>query len=70
VLPCCHRLDGADSGGLEGWLPGPLAVDATRAARLRQRGYRVRTATIPAEITPQNRLLLGEPEGPERRSGF
>jgi hypothetical protein len=40
---------------------GPLAMDATRAARLRAHGYRVVTQLIPAEITPQNRLLLAEP---------
>jgi hypothetical protein len=39
---------------------GPLAVDVMRAVRLEQRSYRVRTQTIPAEITPKNRLLLGE----------
>jgi SAM-dependent methyltransferase len=61
VLPCCHELDGADLGGLEGWLDGPLALDATRAARLRAQGYRVFTQQIPADITPQNRLLLAEP---------
>lgn len=61
VLPCCHDLEGADTGGLQGWLDGPLAVDVTRAARLRSRGYRVITQTIPAEITPKNRLLLAEP---------
>ncbi|WP_053552237.1 methyltransferase [Desulfuromonas soudanensis] len=62
VLPCCHDLESADTGGLLGWMDGPLAVDATRAARLRARGYRVVTQTIPAEITPKNRLLLAEPE--------
>lgn len=62
VLPCCHELDGSDTGGLLGWMDGPLAVDATRAARLRARGYRVVTQTIPAEITPKNRLLLAEPQ--------
>ena len=50
-------------GGLAGWMPGPLAVDATRAARLRTLGYQVFTQQIPADITPQNRLLLGEPRG-------
>jgi hypothetical protein len=29
--------------------------------RLEQRGYRVWTQTIPADITPKNRLLIGEP---------
>lgn len=61
VLPCCHNLDHGDRGGLEGWLDGPLAMDVTRAARLRSHGYRVYTQTIPAEITPKNRLLLAEP---------
>lgn len=62
VLPCCHDLKHADTGGLEGWLEGPLAVDAVRAARLRAADYRVVTQTIPGDITPKNRLLLGEPE--------
>jgi hypothetical protein len=61
VLPCCHDLAGSDTGGLQGWLDGPLAVDVTRAALLRSRGYRVYTQLIPGDITPKNRLLLGEP---------
>ena len=61
VLPCCHDLAINDSGCLSGWVDGPLAVDVMRAVHLKQRGYRVRTQTIPAEITPKNRLLLGEP---------
>ena len=63
VLPCCHDLAVNDAGPLSGWMDGPLAVDAMRAVRLEQRGYRVRTQTIPALITPKNRLLLGEPSG-------
>lgn len=62
VLPCCHNLKGADLGGLEGWMDGPLAMDAARVSRLRSRGYRVFTQLIPEEITPKNRLLLAEPE--------
>jgi len=62
VLPCCHDLDHGDLGGLEGWMDGPLAMDATRVARLRSRGYRVFTQQIPGDITPKNRLLLGELE--------
>jgi len=62
VLPCCHDLKRADLGGLEGWMDGPLAIDATRASRLRAQGYRVFTQTIPGDITPKNRLLLAEPE--------
>lgn len=61
VLPCCHDLKRCDSGGISGWVPGPLAVDLQRAQRLRQGGYRIQTLQIPEEITPHNRLLLGWP---------
>ena len=61
VLPCCHDLDVADDGGLGGWLDGAAAVDAVRALTLRSRGYRTWTQMIPGEITPKNRLLIGEP---------
>jgi hypothetical protein len=61
VLPCCHDAGRGDSGGLTGWMDGALAIDAVRALRLRDRGYRVWTQTIPADITGKNRLLLGRP---------
>lgn len=63
VLPCCHDLDGADLGGLQGWLDGPLAMDVVRVTGLRSRGYRVFTQQIPGDITPKNRLLMAEPTG-------
>lgn len=62
VLPCCHDLKDADLGGLEGWMDGPLAMDAVRVSRLRSLGYRVFTQQIPGDITPKNRLLMAEPE--------
>lgn len=62
VLPCCHDLRACDPGGVQGWVDGPLAVDLTRAARLRAAGYTVQTAHIPPEITPKNRLLIGWPD--------
>ena len=58
VLPCCHDVATSNTGGLEGWMSGPLAVDASRAATLRAAGYVVHTQTIPEAITPQNRLLM------------
>jgi SAM-dependent methyltransferase len=61
VLPCCHSRARSDSGGLDGWLDPALAIDATRAARLRAAGYAVHTQTIPLAITPKNRLLIGIP---------
>lgn len=62
VLPCCHDLGRSDTGGLAGWMDGPLAVDAIRALKMQQHGYTVTTATIPAAITPKNRLLMGHRE--------
>ena len=59
VLPCCHNLDSSDDGGLSGWLEGAAAIDIVRALHLKHQGYRIWTLTIPAEITPKNRLLLG-----------
>jgi hypothetical protein len=61
VLPCCHDLDACDAGDLDGWLDGALAIDVMRANRLRGEHYRVWTLSIPAEVTPKNRLLLGTP---------
>jgi SAM-dependent methyltransferase len=61
VLPCCQAEGKGDLGGVGGWVDGALAIDVTRAARLRSADYTVYTQTIPAEITPKNRLLLGAP---------
>lgn len=62
VLPCCQDVDRCETGGLKGWMEGTLAVDVMRAVRLRAAGYTVITRTIPEEITPKNRLLMGCPE--------
>lgn len=67
VMPCCHNLDVADTGGLTGWLDGPMAVDVVRVSRLRANGWRVWTQEIPATITPHNRLLMAAP--PEVHQG-
>jgi Methyltransferase domain len=64
VLPCCQAVSISDTAGLEGWLEGRLAVDVTRLFRLRAAGYAVTALTIPEQITPQNRLLLGAPVEP------
>jgi methyltransferase family protein len=62
VLPCCHDAAACDTGGLEGWADAALAIDMTRALRVRSQGYRVWTQTIPEAISPKNRLLIGAPE--------
>jgi hypothetical protein len=61
VLPCCQSTGKCDLGGLAGWLDAALAIDVTRAGKLRAAGYDVHTQTIPATITPKNRLLLAAP---------
>jgi len=61
VLPCCHDEVTCDAGDLTGWMEPALAIDAVRVSRLNSLGYRVRTQTIPVEITPKNRLILAEP---------
>jgi hypothetical protein len=61
VLPCCHHLAARDPGALSGWVDGAAAIDIRRALRLEQQGYRIWTQSIPAEITPKNRLLIGAP---------
>lgn len=68
VLPCCHNLDESDTGGLAGWMDGPLAVDVMRVHRMREHGYQVWTQTIPSEITPKNRLLIGAPRADDHMS--
>jgi hypothetical protein len=60
VLPCCQNLATCDAGDLSGWIEGALAVDIVRALRLQGQGYKIRTQTIPVEITPKNRLLIAE----------
>jgi hypothetical protein len=61
VVPCCHDLDVNDEADLSGWVDGPLAVDVARALHLQQQQYRIWTQSISADITPKNRLLIGEP---------
>lgn len=60
VLPCCHDFAANDAGPLTGWVDASLAIDIRRAQKLEARGYRVWTQAIAAEVTPRNRLLLGE----------
>jgi len=60
VLPCCHNLKKSLTGGLEGWMDKTLAVDTVRAVTLQSKGYKIVTQRIPDDITPKNRLLMGE----------
>lgn len=59
VLPCCHPPEPHRRGGLGRWLDADVAIDVMRAMRLREHGYEIKALTIPAAITPKNRLLIG-----------
>lgn len=61
VLPCCHPVTASGPRAIDGWLDGAMAIDVLRAVRLEAHGYRVRAQHIPDDITPRNRLLIGEP---------
>jgi hypothetical protein len=61
VLPCCHDFAVSSSGELAGWVDRSVAIDIVRAMRLERQGYRIWTQTIPADVTPKNRLLVGAP---------
>jgi hypothetical protein len=61
VVPCCHRHRARTD--LAEWNDPGLAMDIERVARLRMLGYDVAMDTIPVEVSPQNRLLLGTPHG-------
>ena len=70
VMPCCHSLRkhglgagrDAELAAAAAALGGPAAaIDSLRIDGLRDAGYRVETSSIPHEITPKNRLILGSP---------
>jgi hypothetical protein len=68
VLPCCHDFGVNDAGALTGWVDPALAIDIRRALKLEGRGYRVWTQAIASDVTPRNRLLLGESRSPVRET--
>lgn len=60
VMPCCYpqRLCTAPLA-LQLALGIPLVFDVDRTYRLEHAGYHVRWTTIPPEITPMNRVVIG-----------
>jgi hypothetical protein len=54
----CHVFKANHLAALSGWVDGALEIDIMRVVKLEQNGYHVRTQTIPATVTPKNRLLL------------
>lgn len=61
VMPCCYT--GTDKGapyGVKRALGVSWAADIRRSFFLTEHGYHSDFATIPSEITPMNRILVGE----------
>jgi hypothetical protein len=61
VMPCCYT--GTDKGtpyGIKRALGVSWAADIRRSFYLMEHGYHSDFATIPREITPMNRILVGE----------
>ncbi len=67
VMPCCYGAAGQRAPReLKKALGALTAVDVDRTYRLRGAGYEVDWSAIPVEITPMNRIILGEPKGARR----
>ena len=64
VMPCCYT--GTSQGapfGIQRALGVAWAADIQRSYYLQSKGYHVDYANIPREITPMNRILIGEYRG-------
>jgi len=64
VMPCCYT--GTSQGapyGIQRALGVAWAADIQRSYYLKSQGYHTDFATIPREITPMNRILIGEFKG-------
>ncbi len=59
VMPCCYGPPREASPALMIGLGPELATDVARTYRLESAGYRVRWRSIPPEITPMGRILVG-----------
>ena len=60
-MPCCYT--GTDKGmpyGIKRAMGVAWAADLRRTMKLEERGYRTDYTCIPVEITPLNRIILGE----------
>jgi hypothetical protein len=65
LLPCCHPKSGVPGPAtLAQHLGHDLATDVARTYRLEAAGYATRWTTIPAAITPMNRVVLAWPHAP------
>lgn len=59
VLPCCHHSRRRTD--LAALADPTLAMDEERVATLRARGYRAALLSIPKDVSPKNRLVIGAP---------
>jgi SAM-dependent methyltransferase len=59
VLPCCHHSRRRTE--LVALADPTLAMDEERVERLRARGYGAALLSIPKDVSPKNRLVIGAP---------
>lgn len=60
LMPCCYPDSGCEApAALQLSLGTRLAYDIDRTYRLQAAGYHVRWGSVPEEITPMNRVLIG-----------
>jgi len=67
AVPCCYEGTAQRApSGLVDALGVVLAVDIDRSYRLEQAGYAVRWTSLPAAITPMNRVIVARPPAAAR----
>lgn len=65
LMPCCYPDRACPApAAIQLNIGTELAFDIDRTYRLQTAGYRIRWDSIPAEITPMNRILIGIPPAP------
>ena len=61
VMPCCYTgTDYEVPYGIKRVLGVSMSADIRRCFQLQEAGYHVDFNTIPSEITPMNRIIIGE----------
>ena len=66
-MPCCYTGTAKRAPyGLRRALGVGWAADVERCYRLEGEGYRVDLSSVPGDITPMNRILIGEWRGGDK----
>ena len=67
VMPCCYTgMDRGSPYGVKRAFGVSWAADIRRSFHLADHGYHADFSSIPREITPMNRILVGEKKGDKK----